>query len=288
MTYVYEVAEIGPKLALEAVGPETFQNRFNETNLSGTLFGGQVLGQSLGAAIKTVEGREIHAFHAYFLRSGSAAMPVTYKVETVREGLNFAVRRVVGLQNDAIIFEMLASFHRPEDTTFAHEVPPALGGSNPDRLKSLSEIAAEMGDRLSPEDRQRMHAFSSLEIKPTDPARLFAESRAPMTGLWVRIPTAAGLDAAGHRCALAYLSDSWLASAARMMHGPLISLSGVRIASLNHAMWFHAPADPAEWHLYEIESPWTGHGRGLARGRLFNRQGALVASTAQELVLRKR
>jgi acyl-CoA thioesterase-2 len=278
---------IGPLLELEQLDEDLFRNRVNDININGALFGGQVLSQALNAAVKSVAGRPPHSLHGYFIRSGDGARPVIYRVERTRDGGSFSTRRVTALQHGQPIFHMESSFHAG-DPGFEHQLAPEVRAPDPDSLLTLSELAVRHAAHISPNLARRLAAFQTLEIKPTDPERqLFRRSETARNAFWMRIPTAAGLGPEEQACALAYASDSWLGAATRMVHAPAGDFTGFQMASLDHAMWFHGPIRADSWNLYETDSPWTGSGRGLARGMIFDRDGRLVASTAQEVLLRR-
>jgi acyl-CoA thioesterase-2 len=280
--------DIGKLLELEVLDDNLFRNRVNDININGALYGGQVLAQSLAAAVHTVEGRPPHSLHGYFVRSGDGRKPVIYNVERTRDGGSFSTRRVTGLQHGLPIFHMEASFHAG-DEGFDYEVAPRLSAPDPDQLESLPELSHTFAEHLTDGLRRRLNNYKTLEIKPTDPERqLLRLSEVAENSFWTRVPSAETLAPEMHACALAYASDSWLAAATRMVHASPLNLDGLQLASLDHAMWFHAPVRADHWNLYETDSPWTGKGRGLARGTIYNRAGRLIASTAQEVLLRKR
>jgi acyl-CoA thioesterase-2 len=279
--------EIGPILELEQLDDNLFRNRVNDLNINGALFGGQVLAQSLRAAMHTVSGRPPHSLHGYFIRAGDGDRPAVYQVERTRDGGSFSTRRVTAYQHGVPIFHMEASFHAG-DPGWDHQVGPELEAPDPEGLMNLAQLAEALGDQLPPATRERMRRFRTLEVRPTDPERqLVRRSQVARNSFWVRSPSAAALPDEAQPCALAYASDSWLAGAARMIHGAPGDLRGMQLASLDHAMWLHGPARAEQWHLYETDSPWTGAGRGLARGLIFDRGGRLVASVAQEVLMRR-
>lgn len=286
MPSTHDPASIEPILAVEPEGPDLFQCRQNEPNTSGVLFGGQVLGQGLNAAMQTVQNRPVHSLHAYFLRRGRITPFVSYKVEATHEGRSFSTRRVTAVQAGVTLFHMECSFHASEPG-FHHEEGPVLSPPDPDTLPSFRELAERYKDKLTPEAQQALQHHPPLEIKPIEPERLFHPAAKAVNGFWIRVPSAGDLSPGLQSCALAYASDAWLASAVCLRQGTTLDLKGVVIASLDHAMWFHAPVRTDAWLYHEMESPWSGGGRGLARGRFFDRDGRLIASTAQEVLIRR-
>jgi acyl-CoA thioesterase II len=280
--------DIGGLLELETLDDNLFRNRVNDINMNGALYGGQVLSQSLHAAIRTVEGRPVNSLHGYFLRAGDGRRPVIYGVERTRDGGRFSTRRVTATQKGVPIFHMEASFHAGDEGA-QHAAPLMLDAPDPDTLATLGELAEQLGDKLHAPLQSRLRNFRTLEIKPTDPERqLLRRSDVARNSFWIRVPSAAGGDQAIQTCALTYASDSWLGAAARMVHDAPGRIDGLQLASLDHAMWFHAPIRADDWVLYETDSPWGGQGRGLARGTLYDRSGQLIASTAQEVLMRVR
>lgn len=243
------------------------------------VYGGQVLGQALRAAYCTVEGRRVHSLHAYFLRRGDFNAPIIYEVDRSRDGHSFSSRRVVAIQHGKQIFHMSASFQHPEEG-LAHQiampvVPP------PESLPDLREIIEEQG--LLPLAAQRFRGrLSPFEFRLVDNA----DPLAPRQDVWFRAVERLGDDPCQHLCLLAYVSDYHLVGTMMRPHGYNFASSGITVASIDHAMWFHRPVRVDEWLLYSIESPCAAGARGFARASLFSRDGVLVASTAQEGLIR--
>ena len=274
-------------LDLVAQGTDSFRNRCNHVNTNGALFGGQVLGQGLRAAILTVPGRAPHSLHGYFVRPGSGDRIVAYRVERTRDGKSFSTRRVTAIQDGKPIFHMDASFHTPEEG-LSHQARMPDGVPRPETLRSLDALARDWVGKLDADILARLPAYPSIDLRLTDPERpLLRPAETPECLFWTRIPTSVTDDAGLQACALAYASDFWLSAATRAVHGRSPAGGDVLTASLDHAMWFHGPVRADRWHLYQTDSPWAGHGRGLARGLLFDEAGTLVASTAQEVLLRR-
>jgi acyl-CoA thioesterase-2 len=249
------------------------------------VFGGQVLGQALAAACGTVEGRAVHSLHAYFLRRGDFNAPIVYEVDRSRDGASFSSRRVVAIQHGQQIFNMAASFQIAEDGP-DHQVPmPEVAPP-----EELPDLTAEVRKHLArmPAERRR---FWSLE-RPFEFRSVEAieagEPRPGVRHLWFRLVDRCPDDPILHQCLLAYMSDYHLLETATLPHGLAYRAGDVTLASIDHAMWFHRPVRVDEWLLYALVSPSSSGSRGLAFGRIFDRAGRLVASTAQEGLMRTR
>jgi acyl-CoA thioesterase-2 len=252
------------------------------------LFGGQVLGQALAAAQLTLpEGRVAHSFHSYFLLPGDADQPVVFDVENVRDGRSFSTRRIKAIQNGKNIFYMSASFQTPEPG-LAHqfaempEVPapesmePDINGSEHD-LHNMSERMREAIGYHTPIDMRTVHS-----VDPDKPL-----VQAPKRYIWMKAQEALSGNVNLNQVMLAYASDYHFLGTCLQPHGISAKNKQLRLATIDHSMWFHHPFDFDEWLLYCAESPFAGGARGLARGQFFNRQGQLVASTMQEGLMRK-
>ena len=251
------------------------------------VFGGQVIGQALVAANRTVNGRLTHSLHAYFLRAGDPSVPIIYNVDRIRDGGSFTTRRVVAVQHGQAIFSMAASFHR-EETGLEHqikmpEVPP------PESLPSEAELKACLIDRVPPQVKAYWERERPLEIRPVDLSRyLTPGNHDPSQQVWIRATGELSNDQSLHQCVLAYASDFTLLDTALIAHGRFVFEPKLILASLDHALWFHRKLRADEWLLYAQDSPISGGGRAFCRGMLFTRDGKLVASTAQEGLLRER
>ena len=251
------------------------------------VFGGQVIGQALVAANRTVNGRLTHSLHAYFLRAGDPSVPIIYSVDRIRDGGSFTTRRVVAVQHGQAIFSMAASFHR-EETGLEHqikmpEVPP------PESLPSEAELKACLIDRVPPQVKAYWERERPIEIRPVDLSRyLTPGNHDPSQQVWIRATGELSNDQSLHQCVLAYASDFTLLDTALIAHGRFVFEPKLILASLDHALWFHRKLRADEWLLYAQDSPISGGGRAFCRGMLFTRDGKLVASTAQEGLLRER
>jgi acyl-CoA thioesterase-2 len=272
---------------LEQTGPTGFRSRHNQRNHGDALFGGQVLCQSLLAASRTAAGRTPHSLHGYFLRGGAVDLPVEYEVEVLRDGRLFATRHVSASQGGRLIFHMDCSFHDAEPGPDRQFAAP-LDVPSPESLISLADYVRANADRLPPAAIESYTARFPLELKLLDPDGCFFNLlEEPRRSFWIRMPSAAGVeDAIAHQALLAFLSDYWLVGVCIGQDMLPTNRRTLSIASIDHAMWFHRPARADEWLLYQSDSPSTRSGLGLARGLLFDRSGALVASTVQEAVFR--
>lgn len=255
----------------------------------GRAFGGQVIAQALQAAQRsTDESKTAHSLHAYFMRAGDDEYPIIYRVVRDFDGKSFATRRVIAQQNGQPILNMAASFQVPEDG-LAHQVampdvPP------PEGLKSDAELRLEIADRV-PEQFQRWFRDrrSPIDIRPVYGRSWFNPvKREARNDNWFRAVAPLGDDPALHRAVLAYASDMALLGTAALPHGVNWLTSNLQTASLDHAIWLHEDFRADEWLLYATDSPWAGHARGFNRGQIFTRDGRLVASVAQEGLMRLR
>lgn len=252
------------------------------------VYGGQVLGQALVAAGRTVEsGRNAHSIHAYFLLGGDPQHPIIYEVDRIRDGGSFTTRRVTAIQHGRAIFAMSASFHKLEQS-FEHQftMPDTPA---PEDLASEQELLAQFGESLPESVRNYLMRVRPIEMRPVDPTRyLTRKPQEARQAIWMRAAGQLGDDPRLHQCVLAYASDFTLLDTALVAHGKLVFDPDVQLASLDHAMWFHQPFRADEWLLYVQDSPWAGGARAFCRGSIFNRDGAIIASATQEGLTRRR
>jgi acyl-CoA thioesterase II len=250
------------------------------------VYGGQVAGQALVAAGRTVEPtRTVHSLHGYFVRAGDPAEPIIYQVENIRDGRSFSVRRSVALQHDRPIFFMSASFHRAEEG-LDHQVAPPVDVPSPDELPTMSERLARFPERLGvwsviPRPIDVRYVGEPGWVRPGDRP---ADDR---QRVWMRIDGELPDDPLMHACALTFASDLTLLDAVLSTHGEVWGPGGFIGASLDHALWFHRPFRANEWFLYDCVSPSASDARGLATGRMFAQDGRLIASAVQEGLLRR-
>lgn len=276
-------------LRLEQVDTDLFRNRFSQNNQVGTMFGGQMIAQSLAAARRTADGRAPHSLTGYFHRPGTPERPLEFLVERVRDGSRYAARRVLVKQAGKVLFDMLCSFQAPEegmDHQFAemNDVPP------PEELVTEREFLAANPDLMPPFIAELYARPFPIEIRPIGPERRFSGILdEPRMDTWMRFASAEAVeDIAEHAMLVAFMSDFRFGPVTSSVHVAPGAAGKLFLTSLSHGIVFHEPARADEWLLHRIESPWAGSGRGLARGQLFNRRGNLVASTQQEVVLRRR
>ncbi len=274
-------------LALEKIEENLYRGQSQDLGW-GQVFGGQVIGQALSAAAKTVPaGRVVHSLHGYFLLTGKVEKPIVYDVDRIRDGRSFTTRRVRAIQNGEAIFSMSASF-QVEEKGFEHQASaPQYPG--PDGLPSQTELVAKIADLIPSPLRERFLAESPIEIRPIDPQNpLKPKAREPKSAAWLKANGALPEDPALHRYLLAYASDFNFLSTAMYPHSVSWMFPNMQVASIDHAMWFHRPFRMDEWLLQVVESPSASGARGLVRAHFFNRQGVLVASSAQEGLIRQR
>ncbi|MFB7375917.1 acyl-CoA thioesterase [Kitasatospora purpeofusca] len=272
-------------LDLEQIELNIFRGRSPEEALQRT-FGGQVAGQALVAAGRTVDDdRPVHSLHAYFLRPGVPGVPIVYQVDRLRDGRSFTTRRVLAIQGGRSIFALTADFHAPEPDSIEHQYPmPDVPG--PEKLPSaLDEVGSRLGE-LPPFISRRQ----PFDIRYVDRLRWTTEELAGVearSGVWLRTNGALPDNPLIHVCALTYASDMTLLDAVRAPVEPLWGTRHFDMASLDHAMWFHRPFRTDDWLLYQQESPIAHGARGLARGQIFDRSGQLVVSVVQEGLFRR-
>jgi len=271
-------------LDLEAIEVNIFRGRSPQDNRQ-RIFGGQVAGQALVAAARTVERGSVHSLHAYFLRAGDPQTPVLYDVDRIRDGASFTSRRVVAIQHGRAIFQLAASFQITE-SGFEHadempEVPP------PETLKSRvrpAQTQARFHERQQPGG---VDLFSAIDLRYVTPNPHEGERpKAHRQQVWMRARGTLGDDPVLHTCLLTYASDMTLLDATLAPHGTSASQGSVMLASLDHAMWFHGPFRADEWLLYDQHTPAASGARGLATGRVFTTDGRFVASVVQEGLIR--
>ena len=273
-------------LELAPLGTDVFQGTGAGGESSTRIFGGHVIAQALMAACMTVpENRPCHSLHAYFLRPGDTSMPVEYEVERSRDGRGFSNRRVIAMQNGKQILNMTASFHLPsKGWSHQHTMPDAAG---PEGLKERAQLRAESAHLIKGERRVDFLLDRPIEICETAPRHFMEpEPTDDHANMWFRMQAAKGSDPRIQQCILAYASDLNLLEASLRPHGLTWFQGSVATASLDHAIWFHAPVQFENWHLYSVNSPWAGDERSFNRGAIYRQDGKLVASVTQEALLR--
>lgn len=275
-------------LDLEALEHNLFRGRSPQTGWQ-RVFGGQVIGQALVAAQRTVAAeRLVHSLHCYFMRPGDPSVPIIYEVDRIRDGTSFTTRRVVAIQHGQAIFTLAASF-QVEEKGLEHQMPMPLGVPQPEVLKTQRELLAETVREIPDTIRRFWARERPLEIKPVNLEHYLTRDKLePRQYVWIRVVGQAPASAALRSAILAYLSDMTLLDTANFAHGRGIFDPDLQMASLDHAMWFHRPHALDDWLLYAQDSPNMIGSRGLSRGFLYARDGRLIASVAQEGLIRLR
>ncbi len=278
------LADLLKLLELERIEINLFRGESRDIGAP-QVFGGQVLGQALMAAYATVENRVVHSLHAYFLRPGDFNAPIVYDVDRARDGMSFTSRRVIAIQHGEQIFNMAASFQTTqaglEHQIGMPQVPP------PEDLKDFDSYRRELLPRVPEKLRDMLRYERPFEFRPVRLPDYFKPQKLePVKQVWFRAVDRVPNDQTLHRCLLAYVSDYHLLDAAMLPHGISWVHGNIRLASIDHAMWFHRDVRIDDWLLYAIDSPSASGARGFARGSIFARDGTLVASTGQEGLIR--
>jgi acyl-CoA thioesterase-2 len=272
-------------LELKAIETNVFVGKSQDLGFK-ILYGGQVLGQALVAAQRTVEPERVcHSLQGYFLRAGNVNEPIFYEVDMIRSGKSFSTRRVVAKQGGLAIFSMSASFH-VQEAGLTHQIErPNVPG--PDGILNELELLKQAIDKVPLQIRDKMSAERAIEIRVVDPVDYFKpHKRPPLKYAWLRANGQMPNDPLIHQAMLAYASDFGLATTSLLPHGLTFFQPELQIASLDHAMWFHRPCRLDEWLLYVKDSPSAPGSRGFNRGQIFTLDGTLVASVAQEGLIR--
>jgi len=280
------LADLVSVLDLEPIEANIFRGPSRDIG-SPQVFGGQVLGQALIAASRTVENRSVHSLHAYFLRRGDVNAPIVYEVDRARDGGSFSNRRVVAIQHGRQIFNLAASFHISEPG-FQHAVQaPDVPG--PEGLPEVMKVWAARLDNLPRRVRDFLGNQRPFHVRIVEETHNGDDGMQPVKHVWMKAVDQLPDDPQLHQAMLAYISDYELLGTATLPHGEERALRGeLQMASLDHAMWYHRPCRVDEWLLFSFDSPSAGGARGLARGQVFTRDGQLVLSTAQEGLIRQR
>jgi len=275
-------------LKLEARGPDLFVGESGGNNHLGSVFGGRLVAQSLLAAMETVEALPVSSLHAYFLAPGVTSLPLEYRVVRLRDSRRFANRQITALQGGRPIFALLCEFHAPEEGFF-HQAAAMPDVPPPEDVPTIQQFVRERAAELDVAAIRNFTDALPINMRPVSPETyLIHRPDRPERIFWFRQPSAPDIeDPRQHQCLLAFGSDYWLAGVAAVPHFFPTNSDHFMISSLDHSMWFHRPARADEWLLHHTFSPAAGDGLGLAMGRIFDRQGRLVASTAQESLLRR-
>lgn len=274
-------------LSLEAIEENLFRGNSQDLGFR-QLFGGQVLGQSLSAASQTVEpGRHVHSLHGYFLRPGDAVLPVVYMVDRVRDGGSFTTRRVTAVQKGKQIFTASMSFQGDEQGMEHQTAMPQVPG--PENLPTELELMRQHEHLIPAPLRDKLLCAKPIEMRPVTERDPYNPTPGePVKYIWFRADGRLAQNPALHRWILAYASDFNLLTTALLPHAKSVWHPDMQIASLDHALWFHGNVVADDWLLYALDSPWAGNARGFSRGSVYNRAGQLVASSAQEGLIRHR
>jgi acyl-CoA thioesterase-2 len=250
------------------------------------IYGGQVIAQALMAAYRTLEGRVCHSLQAYFIRPGDPKAPVLYEVERSRDGKSFATRRVIAIQHGEQILNLAASF-QIEEHGYEHATAAPVAPA-PEDVPSDLERLEMAGDKVPAAMREILARDRAIEMRRIDPIfPMKPKKTEPVQKVWFRAADAVGDDVAINQCVLAYATDMSLLSTCARPHG-VSWMTGVQMASLDHIIWFHRPSRADEWHLYDQDSPSASGARGFNRGAIYTQDGRLVASVAQEGLIRPR
>lgn len=281
------VADLISLIRLERLEDNLFRGQSRATGQR-SIFGGLVAGQALMAACYTVpEDRQVHSLHAYFLRPGDFSTPIIYDVDRIRDGKSFTTRRVNAIQHGRAIFSLAASFQLPEEGVEHQSEMPEVPG--PEGLQDDQVIREQYAQRIPENLREAFLRERPVEFRPIKPANPFnSERQSPLRQTWFRIPGPLDVDQATNRALLTFCSDFGLLGTAMLPHGMNFFQPNVQSASIDHAMWYHRPFRMDEWLLYVTDSPSAAGARGMNFGSIYRQDGTLVASVAQEGLMRLR
>lgn len=278
------LADLLQLLQLERIEENIFRGESRDIG-SAQVFGGQVLGQALSAAHHTVDGRIAHSLHAYFLRRGDVNAPIIYEVDRARDGGSFSVRRVVAIQHGRPIFNLAASFQATESGLEHQAEMPEVEG--PEGLPDVSDVPPKVLERLPEKLRRYLVDQRPFEFRPARRMDYGQPTKMPpVKHVWIRAVDSLPAGISLHQNLLAYVSDYELLGTSVLPHGLTFGHGNIQMASLDHALWFHRELRVDEWLLYAFDSPNASGARGFARGQFFTRDGRLVASAAQEGLIR--
>lgn len=279
------VAQLSTLLDVEEIDADLYRGPRQPGGV-GRVFGGQVIAQALQAAQRSIaDEKAAHSLHAYFMRPGDEDHPIIYRVVRDFEGRSFANRRVIAMQKGQPILNMTASFQLQAEGLHHQEAMPDV--PMPEDLRSERELRDEVQDQVPEKFRRFFLRARPIEIRPVSPRNWFRpEPGEPVQHSWFRVVGPLPDDLALHRAMLTYATDMTLLGTCMLPHGVSWMTGKVQTASLDHAVWMHEPFRFDEWLLYSTDSPWSGHSRGFNRGRIYARDGRLVASVAQEGLIR--
>lgn len=281
------VQDLVSHLTLKRITDTEFQGQSISVG-SPNVFGGQVVAQALNAAGRTItNGRILHSMHSYFLEAGNLELPITFNVRILRDGGSFSVRSVTAQQNETVIFILSASFHQKEDG-YNHQIDMPKDIKQPEDLMSWTDMLNEFGEAIPEKTKVYLEMERPVEFKPVEVVNPFnKEDLPPFTNVWFKLKDdTSNLDLAMKQQILAYISDYNILAAAMNRHASKAHWGNTQTASLDHSMWFFRDFNFDDWLLYSIESPNTSNARGFAKGNIFSRDGKLIASVAQEGLMR--
>jgi len=281
------VSELLKILRLDKLSEHSFKG-MNETVGTPTVFGGQVLAQSINAAYNTItNGRVLHSLHSYFLEPGDLNLPITFDVSVMRDGGSFSTRRVTAKQDDTVIFILAASFHK-EEVGYEHQVVMKTDIKQPEELLSWNDMLDQFGDFLPEPVKVFLKVPRPIDFKPTKIVNpLEKKDLPPFSDVWFKFKCAKEeLSLAEKQQMLTYVSDYNILTTALNIHASKAHFGNTQMASLDHSMWFFRDFDIDDWLLFSIDVPSTHGARGFSRGNIYTREGKLVASVAQEGLMR--
>ena len=284
MTSVNDLLDL---LVLEKISDTQF-NGYSKPVGSPNVFGGQVLAQAIHAASRTItNGRVLHSMHSYFLEAGKLDLPISYNVSIVRDGGSFSVRRVTAHQNETTIFILSASFHK-EETGYSHQIDLNKDIKPPEELLSWTDIYNQFKDFLPKHVKSFLEIERPVEFKPTViPNPLEPKNLQPFSDVWFKLKgDVSTLNLATKQEILTYVSDYNILVSALNPHASVAHWGNTQTASLDHSMWYFRDFDFNDWLLFSMESPSASNARGFARGHIYTRKGELIASVAQEGLMR--
>jgi acyl-CoA thioesterase-2 len=279
-----EVKELLQLLELERIDRNLYRGQSHFIG-SPAVFGGQVAAQALRAAMNTVpEDRNVHSLHGYFILPGDLDHSIIFQVETIRDGGSFTTRRVKAIQHGEVIFLMAASFQLKQEG-FDHQIAmPEV--KPPEELVSWDQIREQFGESLPEGIRKFLEIDRPIEFRPVELTTPAMGKSEPLRHVWMKAKGEMPNHPGAHSCVLTYASDYNLLATALLPHGPEAEVPNIKMASLDHAMWFHRPFRIDDWLLYAIDSPSASNARGFTRGNVFDRNGMLIASVTQEGLIR--
>ncbi|MGB3387215.1 MAG: acyl-CoA thioesterase II [Pseudaminobacter sp.] len=275
-------------LDLEKLEHNLYRGRSPELDWQ-RVFGGQTIAQALVAAQRTVAAdRHVHSLHGYFMRPGDTKVPILYEVDRIRDGGSFTTRRVVAIQHGQAIFSLEASF-QIDEAGLEHQIAMPVDVPDPDTLGTQQDLISEFGEAVPPGIRRYWERDRPVEMKPIMLKHYTSREKLdPRQHIWIRTTGPVPDDRATEAAVLAYLSDMTLLDTSTFAHGRAVFDQDIQAASIDHAMWFHRPHPIDDWLLYTQDSPSTSGARGFTRGALYARDGTLIASVAQEGLIRLR